>query len=35
MVRKIDVLGKDMLTLGADQAGVENRLDKLESNLTP
>lgn len=34
MIRKIDVLGKDMLTLRADQAGVENRLDKLESNLT-
>ena len=34
MVRKIDVLGKDMLTLRADQTGVENRLDKLESNLT-
>ncbi|MDQ3665000.1 MAG: hypothetical protein M3410_00140 [Acidobacteriota bacterium] len=31
MVRKIDVLGKDMLTLRADQTGVENRLDKLES----
>jgi hypothetical protein len=35
MVRKIDVLGRDMLTLRADQTGVENRLDKLESNLTP
>jgi hypothetical protein len=35
MVRKIDVLGKDMLTLRADQTGVENRLDKLESNLIP
>jgi uncharacterized coiled-coil protein SlyX len=35
MVRKIDVLGKDMLTLRADQTGVENRLDKLESNLAP
>jgi hypothetical protein len=35
MVRKIDVLGKDMLTLRADQIGVEHRLDKLESNLTP
>ena len=35
MVRKIDVLGKDMLTLRADQTGVENRLDKLESNFTP
>jgi tetrahydromethanopterin S-methyltransferase subunit B len=34
MVRKIDVLGKDMLTLRADQTGVENRLDKLESNIT-
>src|SRR4051812_40497745 len=31
VVRKIDVLGKDMLTLRADQTGVENRLDKLES----
>lgn len=31
VVRKIDVLGKDMLTLRADQAGIENRLDKLES----
>src|SRR5215213_6382124 len=29
MVRKIDVLGRDMLTLRADQTGVENRLDKL------
>jgi tetrahydromethanopterin S-methyltransferase subunit B len=35
MVRKIDVLGKDMLTLRADQTGVENRLDRLESNLNP
>jgi chromosome segregation ATPase len=35
MMRKIDVLGRDMLTLRADQAGVENRLDRLESNLTP
>ena len=35
MMRKIDVLGKDMLTLRADQTGVENRLDKLESNLAP
>jgi hypothetical protein len=35
MVRKIDVLGRDMLTLRADQTQVENRLDKLESNLTP
>jgi tetrahydromethanopterin S-methyltransferase subunit B len=34
MVRKIDVLGRDMLTLRADQTEVENRLDKLESNLT-
>jgi len=34
VVRKIDVLGKDMLTLRADQTGVENRLDRLESNLT-
>jgi hypothetical protein len=31
-VRKIDVLGRDMLTLRADQAAVEDRLDKLESN---
>jgi chromosome segregation ATPase len=31
IVRKIDVLSKDMLTLRADQAGVEDRLDKLES----
>jgi len=31
MVRKIDVLSKDMLTLRADQAGIEDRLDKLES----
>lgn len=30
-LRKIDVLSKDMLTLRADQAGVEDRLDKLES----
>ncbi len=35
MVRKIDVLGRDMLTLRADQTGVENRLDRLESNPTP
>ena len=35
IVRKIDVLGRDMLTLRADQTEVENRLDKLESNLTP
>jgi chromosome segregation ATPase len=34
MVRKIDVLGKDMLTMRADQTGVEDRLDKLETNLT-
>jgi hypothetical protein len=34
MVRKIDVLGRDMLTLRADQTGVGNRLDKLESNLS-
>ncbi len=34
MMRKIDVLSKDMLTLRADQTEVENRLDKLESNLT-
>jgi chromosome segregation ATPase len=31
VIRKIDVLGKDMLTLRADQAGIEDRLDKLES----
>ncbi len=31
MVRKIDVLGKDMLTMRADQTGLEYRLDKLES----
>ena len=31
MLRKIDVLGKDMLTLRADQSGIGNRLDKLES----
>jgi chromosome segregation ATPase len=31
MVRKIDVLSKDMLTLRADQTGIEDRLDKLES----
>ena len=31
MVRKIDVLSKDMLTLRADQAGIEDRLYKLES----
>jgi chromosome segregation ATPase len=30
MVRKIDVLGKDMLALRADQAAVEDRLEKLE-----
>ena len=29
--RKIDVLGKDMIQLRADQAHVENRLDNLES----
>jgi hypothetical protein len=34
MMRKIDVLGRDMLTLRADQTGVENRLDKLETHLT-
>lgn len=33
IVRKIDVLGRDMLTLRADQTGVEDRLDKLESKL--
>lgn len=31
MVKKIDVLGKDMLTLRADQATIEDRLDRLES----
>jgi chromosome segregation ATPase len=31
MVRKIDVLGRDMLALRADQAGIEDRLEKLES----
>jgi FtsZ-binding cell division protein ZapB len=31
MMRKIDVLSKDMLTLRAEQAGIEDRLDKLES----
>jgi hypothetical protein len=31
MVRKIDVLGKDMLALRADQAGIEDRLERLES----
>jgi chromosome segregation ATPase len=31
IVRKIDVLGKDMLALRADQAGIEDRLEKLES----
>lgn len=31
MVRKIDVLGKDMLTLRADQTRIEDRMDKLES----
>jgi chromosome segregation ATPase len=30
-LRKIDVLSKDMLTLRADQVGIEDRLDKLES----
>ena len=29
--RKIDVLGRDMIQLRADQAHVENRLDNLES----
>lgn len=28
--RKIDVSGKDMLTLRADEAGIETRLSKLE-----
>lgn len=31
MVRKIDVLAKDMLTMRADQTGLEYRIDKLES----
>lgn len=31
MIRKIDVLSRDMLTLRADQTGIEDRLDKLES----
>lgn len=31
MVRKIDVLGKDRLTMRADQTGLEYRPDKLES----
>lgn len=31
IVRKIDVLGRDMLTLRADQSSIEDRLDKLES----
>ena len=31
VVRKIDVLSKDMLTMRADQTGIEDRLDKLES----
>jgi chromosome segregation ATPase len=31
VVRKVDVLSKDMLTLRADQTGIEDRLDKLES----
>ncbi len=31
MVRKIDVLAKDMLTMRADQTGLEYRLDKLQS----
>jgi chromosome segregation ATPase len=30
MLRKIDVLNKDMLTMRADQLGLEARLDKLE-----
>jgi hypothetical protein len=30
LVRKIDVLSKDMLTLRADQSGIEERLEKLE-----
>ncbi|HYP02867.1 MAG TPA: hypothetical protein VER76_21970 [Pyrinomonadaceae bacterium] len=29
--RKIDVLGKDMLTLRADQLGIETRLKNLEA----
>lgn len=31
MVRKIDILSRDMLTLRADQSGLEDRLDKLDS----
>jgi chromosome segregation ATPase len=31
VVRKVDVLSKDMLTMRADQTGIEDRLDKLES----
>jgi chromosome segregation ATPase len=30
VLRKIDVLNKDMLTLRSDQLGLEDRLDKLE-----
>ena len=30
ILRKIDVLNKDMLTLRSDQLGLEDRLDKLE-----
>ena len=32
IVRKIDVLGKDMLTLRADQTRLEDRMDRLSSN---
>ena len=34
MVRKVDVLNKDMLTLRADQTSIEDRLDELESKPT-
>lgn len=33
-VRKIDVFGRDMLSLRADQGGIETRLDRLESRPT-
>lgn len=34
MMRKIDILSRDMLTLRADQDALEDRIDKLESNPT-
>jgi chromosome segregation ATPase len=34
MLRKIDLLNRDMLTLRAEQIGLENRLDKLEPNVS-